>query len=123
MKPFNLEEAKAGKPVVTREGKKVLELYHFKNSTIDIGQTIVAIIEGDDSLKTYYPDGRFLSTHIGRLDLFMAEETKLAWINVYLHPQVGELTISPTYYSESAAIEQGLKNPHYIKTIKIEHKP
>lgn len=32
MKPFNLEEAKAGKPVCTRDGKRV-EIISFTNSS------------------------------------------------------------------------------------------
>jgi hypothetical protein len=33
MKPFDLEKALAGQPVVTRDGRKVLELHLYKNVT------------------------------------------------------------------------------------------
>lgn len=34
MKQFNLEDALAGKPVVTRDGRKVIEIVAFKDRTI-----------------------------------------------------------------------------------------
>lgn len=34
MKPFNLEAAKRGEPLVTRRGVKVTEFHHFESVTL-----------------------------------------------------------------------------------------
>ena len=72
MKPFNLEEALAGKPVVTRNGRKVLQLIKFNmESEYCLFVNVEGIIEKykiDGSYGLYdsfeYPE-----------DLFMADET------------------------------------------------
>lgn len=44
LKPFDLERALAGDPVITRSGAKVLDIYHFKKSTAS--RPVVVTIEG-----------------------------------------------------------------------------
>lgn len=45
MKPFNLEAALNGHPVITKDGLKVTEIYHFKTETSE--WPVCAIIEGN----------------------------------------------------------------------------
>lgn len=80
MKPFNLEEAKAGKPVVTREGKKVKFVAHVPEARE--GHKVVFLNEG--KILSHYENGRYLQqlrnsdTDSGH-DLFMASVKKKAW--------------------------------------------
>ena len=48
MKPFNLEQAKAGLPLVTRDGRNVLEIA-FLNAEVDF--PILAVVEGSTRSK------------------------------------------------------------------------
>lgn len=49
MKPFNLEEAKAGKPVCTRDGRIVTFIREINSSGID-PYPVVAIINDENLL-------------------------------------------------------------------------
>lgn len=72
MKPFNLEQALAGKPVCTRNGSKVEQLTYFEN--VVTGQQLVGIIDG--KLHRFYKNGIWATgKERGGMDLFMAEET------------------------------------------------
>lgn len=99
MKPFNLEAALAGAPVVTRDGKPVQELHLFK-STAPI-QSLFGVIDGrvnsfTPSTGRYYDDGEEHDK-----DLFMASTRETGWINIYprrprtLNPSVSN-EIHPT---------------------------
>jgi hypothetical protein len=78
MKPFSKYAALSGKPVVTREGLKVL---YITEIPLDVQYPIVAFIEGHKSADGYTSDGKFLShTTAHHLDLFMATEKKEGWI-------------------------------------------
>ena len=79
MKLFNLSEALAGKPVVTRDGRKVTELHHFK--TANEPDRIIAVIGG--VAIRFYEEGNYLSSSEHENDLFMAPETVTKWINIY----------------------------------------
>lgn len=82
MKPFNLEEAKAGKKVVTRDGREFI--YAGYNPKVKPDRVIVGWVDGNTSAVGvdghYLPDGRE-----SNYDLFMATETNTVWIHVY-HP-------------------------------------
>lgn len=77
MKEFNLEEALAGKPVITRAGKKVLEIMEFKQN---ITFPVLAIIEGKNSAESYTKEGKFLTYDVSHFDLYMATEKKTMWM-------------------------------------------
>ncbi len=82
-KPFDLEEALAGKPVVTRSGQKVTEIVSFK--TEGLTYPIRAII-GNGCLG-FTKEGMFdTGGSVSDMDLFMKVETKTVWFNVYLRP-------------------------------------
>lgn len=84
MKPFNLQEALAGKPVVTRDGRKVTELHYF--ATALPSEQLVYVADGKLHYQfargSYYP----LGSHASEWDLFMAEEPREIWLNVYPAP-------------------------------------
>lgn len=83
MKPFDLERALAGDPVVTRGGKKVLELHYFKN--IKLNYPLVAVVEEQELLMAYTEKGIYVGYKDNiesENDLFMAPKTKKLWIAV-----------------------------------------
>lgn len=85
MKPFNLEEAKAGKPVCTREGKDVVIIDYNYKCTYDgydgnillIGKVIQE--DGTEEAVAYYQDGRERMDGHNSRDLFMKTEKHEGW--------------------------------------------
>lgn len=82
LKPFDLEAAKAGKPVYTRDGRKA-RVICFDAKFPKTGN-IVTLVEkenGEEVTLYYYDDGH---CSIGRgYDLMMLPEKKEGWINIY----------------------------------------
>ena len=90
-KPFDLEAAKAGKPVCTRDGRKVRILcYDLKGAEYPI----VALVEAhdylDESISTYDRNGRFDHDRENKNDLMMLSWKKEGWVNVYKSYNVGK---------------------------------
>ena len=80
MKPFNLEQAKAGKPVVTRTGRPVRILcWDAKGS-----DPIVGLIELDFTsfACNYNENGIFREGVESEQDLFMKSEPKEGWVGI-----------------------------------------
>ena len=110
LKPFNLEAAKAGKPVCTRGGRKARIIYFDAKGDYPI----VALIETENGEKVvqYMIDGHCTNI-ISQCydDLMMLPEKKEGWVNVYKN----QIHDTP----ESA--EEGHKGTtDYIKTIRVE---
>jgi hypothetical protein len=80
LKPFNLERALAGDPIVTRDGRKVTEIYYFKTCT-EVN-CIVCIIDGE---KLCYRINGEWSIQEHKLDLFMAPKTKKVYFYINKH--------------------------------------
>ena len=77
MKPFDLTKALAGDPVVTRDGRPVTELCHFKTTG---GDSLAGVLGG--CLSTWMENGRFSITgQDTRCDLFMAPKKRTVWVN------------------------------------------
>lgn len=90
MKPFDLEKAKAGHPVVTRDGRRARILTCEMNNA---WYTIVAIITanepcaGSESAETYTTKGEFFPDGSeSPNDLFLAPDKKECWVNVNKAP-------------------------------------
>lgn len=120
MKPFNLEKALAGDPVVTRKGYKVTSLKHYPEADQD-GFCISAIIHTQDEVEveTFKINGTFyFRTSENEYDLFMGESEK--WVNIYYNPEKKECWAGRVYTIESEARFNGLNVPHYQQTIKLK---
>ena len=82
LKPFDLEAAKAGKPVCTRDGYKARIICFDAKG---MHQPIVALVTQDNGveyIETYYSNGRFnddINSQSGG-DLMMLPEKKEGWI-------------------------------------------
>lgn len=125
MKPFNLELAKAGHPVCTRDGRPVRILCY---DLISRGNTpIVALVktgEKHEDLFYYREDGVFLSVKDDDhpLNLMMVPEKKEGWMNIYEN-KMGVPFGGIIYESEEKAREHiEFKLNIYITTIKVEYE-
>jgi hypothetical protein len=81
LRPFNLEEAKAGKPVQTREGRRAtLFRFDLKANRYPLAGTI----EDDDGeeVAQWRIDGSFYCDGTSRHDLFMAPVEKTVWVTL-----------------------------------------
>jgi hypothetical protein len=78
-KPFNLERALAGDPVVTRDGKPVTQLTLFNIS----GRfPLVGVV--DNSNESWTPTGLLCANgQTSCFDLFMAPKKRTVWVNLY----------------------------------------
>ena len=81
MKPFDLTAAKAGKPLVTRDGRKA----RFVGNTGDGRRySIAAAIDAEKDIETYTASGRrFGDSEESNFDLFMAPERRTVYVNLY----------------------------------------
>ena len=112
LKPFDLQAAKSGKPVCTRDGRKVrIICFDSKN---DPRRPIVALVEHNDNelLYEYTIKGKECFSHIsttGTSDLMMLPEKKEGWVNV-------------SKFSIFASKKEALSHKTYdiIETIKVE---
>lgn len=83
MKPFNLERALAGDPVVTREGCKVCLI-----SVLIPYKKIYGLINNIDSPFYWNLDGKFCIGGSNKEDLFMESKKKKLWIAICTEPDM-----------------------------------
>ena len=109
LREFNLEAAKAGKPVCTRDGRRARIICFDR----DWDMHIVALVADPlgESVHYYLSNGKVDFDKQNDDDLMMLPERKEGWVNVYKN-QIHDTL-------ESA--EEGHKGIiDYIKTIKVE---
>lgn len=80
MKPFNLECAIAGDPVITRDGRAVIDIHHFKHDKSNL--CLCAHIEGEPSPDWFLASGRDNLSEEDPNDLFMAPKKRTVYMNV-----------------------------------------
>lgn len=122
MKPFNLEEAKQGKPVCNKAGGNV-RILCFDRKGEDY--PIVALHDnqdGEEFVCFHTSDGRNYKSAESELDLSMKPEKKEGWINVLINASYfGSKTAGTIYPTKEEALKDiGTKSSHYIDTVKIE---
>ena len=113
LKPFDLEAARSGKPVCTRDGRKS-RIICFD---VKAKKPIAALITNDDTEEVhfYYDDGRSDQYLEYRYDLMMLPEKKEGWVNVYK----GGLLDTKSYNTKKEAFDKASPKD-YIDTVKIE---
>ena len=138
-KPFNLEEAKAGKPVICRNGQAArIVCYDLKSGNwpsnryplgvlvthedgeIDLG----GISHPTEEFECYSNNGEVFVGEDSPLDLFMKPMTQQSWVNVYIRD--GEVSTSYGYNTEQEALDNkgkdGCTPNAYVDTIQIEYE-
>lgn len=111
LKPFDIQKAKEGKPVCTRDGRKArIICFDTKGDVCPI----IALVEenGIEAAYHYDKNGRNAYNKSG-LDLMMLYEKKEGYINVY----------STMIYDTLEAADKAMRDinsNYYIQTIKVE---
>ena len=118
LKPFDLEAAKAGKPVCTRDGKKA-RIICFDRKDIKPIVALVTFINGTSVIEKafyYFEDGYHLSKNDNNIyDLMMLPEKKEGWVNVYK----GGLLDTKSYPTKKEAFDKACTEG-YVDTVKFE---
>lgn len=113
-KPFDLEKAMAGEPVVTRDGRP----YKFGAYNPDAGFPIVGWIE--TTPFSHKEDGRVNDLHKMPTDIFMAAKTQKVWVNLLLSKYSGSICSSLCTDEESVMKDRNNNNFIFLKTIEAE---
>lgn len=120
MKDFDLEKAKAGHPVCTRDGRDARILcFDLKDDDYPI---CAAITTDTDSEYTseFTKDGKFLSSMIRHhTDLMMKTTKQERYVNIYI-TKAGICSVGVTYPTEKQALENINNSDKYVKTVKVE---
>jgi len=117
MKPFDLEKALAGDPVITRDGVPVTEIYHFKTRNDEFN--VIGVYRG--IFRIFKEDGRFgINSDItSPMDLFMAEPE--IWVNLFYNPTQDAIWLGVNRYkTEKEAQEHLTDHKWYQTSIKIK---
>lgn len=128
LKPFDLEAAKQGKPVCTRDGRKARIICFDMNSFNN--HIIVALITEEnetESIYSYTSDGKWKETKTEN-DLMMLSEKKEGWINIYnadttfyyVDGRVFETKDEAVKEAEEEVEKEQREKNEYIDTIRVE---
>lgn len=115
MRPFNLKEAKKGKPVITRDGQSVRIVCWDRKET---DYPIIALIGDKEDISSFTTDGRYICGELGPKDLFMASEKKEGWTNIY---KIKERRYPDGFYTSEGEAKKCINlSSEYVATIKVE---
>ena len=120
LKPFDLEAAKQGKPVCTRDGRKA-RIICFDAK---VNNPIVALIYDckKEIVLQYLENGRSFVDEISNYDLMMLTKKKEGWVNVYKSYNVGKKIpcMASIYPTKEEAKKSSVVGFDYVDTVKIE---
>jgi hypothetical protein len=121
LKEFDLEAAKAGKPVCTKDGRKARIICFDRNWEYPI----VALIEcenGEEMISACDKDGKARIYETQGTDLMMLPEKKEGWVNVYKSYNVGKKIpcMASIYPTKEEAKKSSVVGFDYVDTVKIE---
>ena len=115
LKPFDLQKAKQGKPVCTRDGRKARIICFDRISGDDVYKIVACVtaFDGDfEEVLSYRIDGYIVDSQNPKdEDLMMLPEKKEGWVNLYK---------SSVRSTKEEAMKYRNKCNDYIDTIKIE---
>ena len=113
LKPFDIQKAREGKPVCTRDGRKARIICFDANDE----RSIIALLEFKcdngcyvEKIETYYKDGKVHKESEWSNDLMMLPEKKEGWVNVYKER---------IYSTKEEAIEATYDGLTYVDTVKV----
>ena len=119
MKPFDLEKAKAGAKLCTRDGRPARVICWDRKGCLPL---VFLVDEADDEEERLFQtdlSGRHSSHRDDPYDLFLAPDKKEGWVNVYKYNDgnVSSMHIFSTYQEAKESIAG---SGAYIDTVKIE---
>ena len=109
LKPFDIQKAREGKPVCTRDGRKARIICFDRESDASI---VALIMDNNDreEIHSYYKDGKSVRNQEYHYDLMMLPEKKEGWVNVYK---------DSVYDTKNEALNRISEYRGYIDTIKV----
>ena len=123
LKEFDLEAAKAGKPVCTSDGRKA-RIISFDRKFLfkGVSYPIIALVEDaakEETIYGYNEKGKTLIENDTpyKDDLMILPQKKEGWVNIY---KDFEDRICCIYKTKEEALEKKETEDDYITTIKIE---
>lgn len=102
MKPFDLKQALAGKPVCTRDGRPV-KIGGYNPSASITTQIIGWIEDMDITLTSWGVSGRFVEGAECNEDLFLVGERRKGWIRLVMSPEGPRPIPTKVYASQTEA--------------------
>ena len=124
LKPFDIQKAREGKPVCTRDGRKARIICFDRKFYHDgYNYPIVAMVNDNDNelVHAYTQDGLLVGNMEGDLDLMMLPEKKDGWVNVAKEPLGDdEVVLGYIFNSYEDAVRSGKANERYVATVRIE---
>ena len=123
MKPFDLEKAKTGAPVQTRDGRKArIICFDRKEVCFPLVALVTDLESGLEDLETYRADGGYtIAGVVTKSDLVMAPVKKEGWLNVYPSNVTSPVGVcSHIYPSQAAADEEAGKHRKACLHVKWE---
>lgn len=123
MKVFNLEAAKTGKPVCTRDGRMV-RIICFDRKSLNNHFPMLALIDdgdGEEVLESYQENGKNGFSASDR-DLFMLPEKHEGWVNILCNDDNGIYAGHTVYATKVLAEESAryMNEAKLVATVKIE---
>lgn len=119
-KPFDLEAAKAGAPVMTRDGRPVRILAFDVEGAIYPVVAAVKTLDGKrEAIQMYTESGEYsyiVAKH--DYDLVMAPVKHRAWLNV--HKIDSQYVLTSNFATEESAVQQEQNSDTYITTVSID---
>lgn len=122
MKRFNIEEAKAGKHVMTRDGRPVRIICFDRKHQ---GYPIMALVDngnGFEQCMAFTLNGKYCENlgHVSPSDLHMETELKTGWVNVFKKQDDITRLGNNIYDTMELAQENVLNNRDLVDTIEIK---
>lgn len=124
LKPFDLEAARSGKPVCTRDGRKARIICFDKTPPKGYEDfKIVALINNNDNedVHVFNEKGKKYSEDC-RSDLMMLPEKKTGWINIYPYQCKEKVAMTGSYAYKTQKEAKEAASGDCIATIPIEWK-
>lgn len=114
MKPFNLQEAKDGKPLLTRKGRPVKFVAYEPEAVLY--ERIIGLYLDNKTIGVWTETGT-VAEYERSYDLFMAPIKREGWAAIYnMHgPLAGKQANAYIYPTEEAAKEYEAKANAYVK--------
>lgn len=119
MKPFDLEKAKSGAKLCTRDGRRARIICYDRKSQV---YPIVALIKDDireEYIRFYTLYGESdINAKDNDDDLFIAPEKKEGWVNVY--KDLAKYKVGGDYIYDTKEEAERQKSDTCIATVKIK---
>lgn len=115
-KPFDLERAKAGDPIETRNGRKAV----FGGCNLDAPKESRIAVWVGGSIRSYCETGKYVDDG-GEyaLDLFMAPKKVTVWVNIY--SEIGlAYKLAGFFHTNKIAAEKMAGGANFVGTYPLE---